>query len=146
MDYAQKNTHLKKGFTLVEILIAAALVMILGAIATYSYRGVVARNSKSSTQASLKSIKFAIEQYHDDIGEYPQSLLDLVRKPSDEKAAANWNQYIESKNKQAPRDAWNLPFVYNVTEGAENPFELYSYGSKKGKSTPKAEWIDAWNL
>ena len=146
MDYAQKKSHMQKGFTLIEILIAAALVMILGGIATASYRGIVESNSKSSTQASLKSIKFAIETYHDEIGEYPQSLQDLVRRPSDEKAAANWRPFIESKNNQAPRDAWKNAYVYNVTEGAENPFELYSYGSKKGKSTPKTGWLDAWNL
>ncbi len=143
MMYEQKNT-MQKGFTLIEILIAAALVTILGGIVTYSMQGILEKNRKNSTRASMKTIKGVIEEYHNELGEYPQSLLDLVRKPSDEKIAANWNQYLGGK--QAPRDSWNNAYVYTVTEGAENPYEFYSYGSKKGKSTPKSEWIDAWNL
>lgn len=141
MMYEQKNT-MQKGFTLIEILIAAALVMILGGIVTYSTQGILEKNRKNTSRTSLKTVKGAIETYHDETGEYPQALQDLVTRPSDEKVAANWSKFFD----KVPRDGWNNPFVYQVTEGAENPFELYSYGSKKGKNTPKSEWIDAWKL
>lgn len=142
MNYAQKSTHMQKGFTLIEILIAAALVMILGGIVTYSMQGILEKNRKNATRTSLKTVKNAIETYHDELGEYPQTLQDLVQRPSDEKVAANWTKFFD----KVPKDGWGKDFVYQVTEGGENPFELYSFGSKKGKSTPKSEWIDAWKL
>jgi len=139
ISYNQKHTQ--NGFTLIEILIAAALVIILGGIVTYSMQGILESNRRSSTRASLKTIRAQIEQYSDDVGEYPRTLVDLAKKPTDEKIAEKWNgPYID----KVPKDGWNKPFVYNVTEGSENPFELYSYGGKKGKSMPKSAWIDAW--
>jgi general secretion pathway protein G len=143
MNYTHKK-NMQDGFTLVEILIAVALMLVLGAVVTYSYRGVINKNKRGATITSMKNIRAAIDNYKDDIGEYPSSLRDLVAKPTDEKAAELWHEaYLDSKNNEAPKDAWKNPFVYNVTEGAEHPYELYSYG-KNGKGAPKSEWIDAW--
>lgn len=136
MSYKERN--MQEGFTLVEILIASALVMILGALATYSYRGILESNKKRSTIASMKTIRSALEQYQENEGDYPQSLNDLVNKPADEQAGANWDGPYMDK---VPKDGWKQPFVYNLTEGGAHSYELYS---KKSKGTPKAEWIDAW--
>lgn len=139
------KSNLQKGFTLVEILIAVALVAAMTGIITYGTRKYLESNKKTAAVASLKVIKAAVEQYNDDVGEYPQSLNDLIIKPSNEKAAASWEgPYITAKNNKVPQDPWKKQFVYNLTEGAEHPYELYSYGSSKGKSTPKSEWVDAW--
>ena len=70
-----------------------------------------------------------------------QLLRDLGKKPSDEKTDALERPYIESK--EEPKDGFGNKFHYAVTPGAENPYELYSYGPK-GKGAPKKEWIDAW--
>lgn len=145
MDYIEKPVHMQKGFTLVEILIAAALVMVLGGIITYSTRGILDRSKKNATIASMRGIKDMIDHYYEDVGEYPATLRDLVKKPADEKFAANWDgPYIKTKNNEEPKDGWKNPFVYNVTEGGgDHPYELYSRG-KNGKAAPKSEWIDAW--
>jgi hypothetical protein len=42
---------------------------------------------------------------------------------------------------KVPKDGWKQPFIYNLTEGGEHPYELLSKG-KKG--TPRAEWLDVW--
>jgi general secretion pathway protein G len=145
MIYIEKQKHAQDGFTLVEILIAAALVMILGGIVTYSVQGILESNRKKSTALSLKFIRDRIEAYNDDTGEYPRNLVDLIKKPADEKIAESWDgPYITAKKGEVPKDGWNKPFHYEPTEGGEHPFELYSYGSKRGKGTPKSEWIDAW--
>lgn len=142
-----KSMSLQKGFTLVEILIAVALVAIMGGIVTYGAQRYIEGNKKSAAASSLKVMREIIEQYNDDVGEYPQSLSDLVVKPSDEKAAAGWNgPYITAKNNRVPEDPWKKPYVYNLTEGGEHPYELYSYGSKQGKNAPKSGWIDAWKI
>jgi len=135
------SKHSKDGFTLIEILIAVALVLILGGIATFSYRGLVEKNARRGTIVTLKAIKGFIEQYQEDMDEYPESLRDLVKKPASEKAAENWHGPYTDKE---PRDGWKHTFYYAPTsEGGEHPYALYSYGPK-GKGAPKTEWIDAW--
>jgi general secretion pathway protein G len=134
------SKHSKDGFTLIEILIAVALVLILGGIATFSYRGIVAASARKATLTTLKTIRSVIEQYEGDIGELPESLRDLVKKPSNEKAAENWQgPYLEKEAK----DGWKHAFYYSPTAEGDHPYALYSYGPK-GKGAPKTEWIDAW--
>ncbi len=137
--------NLQKGFTLVEILIAVALVAAMTGIITYGTQKYLESNRKHAAVASLKTIKAAVEDYNDNVGEYPRTLTDLIIRPTEEKAAAGWEgPYITAKNNKVPNDPWDKPFVYNVTEGGERPYELYSYGSKKGKNAPKSGWVDAW--
>lgn len=142
MNYAHK--HAQEGFTLIEILIAFALVMVLGGVVYVSTRGVVERNRKTATLESMRVIRNALEQYRDDVGEYPASLRDLTKAPTDEKLAESWQgPYVESKKGEL-KDGWGVSFAYNPTPGAEHEYELISYGSKQGKSAPKTGWIDAW--
>ncbi len=141
MNYAQR--HAQEGFTLIEILIAFALVMIMGGVVFVSYRGIVAKNAAKATVESLRVIRNALEQYREDVGEYPASLRDLLKKPADEKASEQWaGPYIETK-KGDIKDGFNHPFHYAVTPGGEHPYELYSYGPND-KGSPKSEWIDVW--
>lgn len=142
MNYVQKQVQ--EGFTLVEILIAFALVLIMGGVVFVSYRGIVAKNAATATIESMRVIRNALEQFRDDTGEYPSSLRDLLKKPTDEKIAEQWQgPYIETKKGEL-KDGWGVPFHYAATPGGENEYELYSYGNKKGKSGPKEARLDAW--
>lgn len=138
------NTHSKSGFTLIEILIAVAIVAIMAGGAFYAFNTYRKRAAITSTKASLKILKTALEQYDLDTGEYPDSLRDLITAPANEKVKERWvGPYIEGKN--VPRDGFGKDFHYEKTEGAEHPFELYSYGPR-GKGGPKNEWLDVWKI
>jgi hypothetical protein len=50
------------------------------------------------------------------------------------------------EGKKVPTDGWDKPLQYHPTPEGENPFELYSYGSSKGKAMPKEKWLDVWKL
>jgi general secretion pathway protein G len=135
--------HVKNGFTLVEMLIVLAIMGIVMAVATPAYFTYKRGAQKRATAANLRTIKQALETYRDDVGDYPASLRDLVKKPTDEKAE-NWDGPYTS-GKDEPKDGFGFKFHYAVTPGAENPYELYSYG-RKGKGSPKEEWVDVWKL
>ena len=141
MNYA--NKHAQEGFTLIEILIAFALVMILGGVVYVSTKGIVERNRRTATLESMRVIRNALEQFREDFDQYPSSLRDLIKKPADEKIAEEWNPYIETKKGEL-KDGWGQPFHYAPTPGGEHEYELYSYGSKQGKSAPKSGWLDVW--
>ncbi|HZW61492.1 MAG TPA: type II secretion system major pseudopilin GspG [Candidatus Babeliales bacterium] len=138
------NRTVRAGFTLVEILIALAIIAIIGAIGIPSYLSYTKKANKQQTEANIRVLSAAIESYQTDIGQLPETLEDLVRKPFNEELAKNWpGNYL--KGKTVPKDAWKHPFHYAVTPGQEHPYELYSYGPN-GKSAPQSEWISVWNL
>ena len=133
--------NIQKGFTLVEMLIVLAIMGIVIAVATPAYLTYKRGAQKRATLANIRNIKLALEQYREDVSDYPASLRDLVKKPTDEKSEGWDGPYLSSKDE--PKDGFGNKFHYAVTPGAENPYELYSYG-RKGKGAPKDEWIDAW--
>jgi general secretion pathway protein G len=132
------RTHTRSGFTLIEILIAVAIVAIMSAGAFYVFSTYRARAALTATKSNLRALATALEQYELDIGEYPTTLKDLSTRPSNESAAEKWpGAYLKS----VPKDGWNKEFHYTPTPDGEHPYELYSGGAKKGG--PK---IDAWKL
>ncbi len=129
----------RQGFTLVEILIAIAIIAIAGAIVAPQYFAYRRRAAKKATVASLRFLQTAIQQYEEDVREYPKKLGNLITKP---KGATGWDGAY-TRSKLLPRDGYGTPFKYKLTKGGKNPYELHSYGPKK-QGAPKDEWISAW--
>lgn len=134
----------QSGFSLIEILIAVAILAIVaGTVGPYLF-GQLQKSRISTAKASLRSIQSQLDLFNADCGAYPESLKDLVRRPVNEELAKNWVvPYIKDEKKL--NDPWGNRYQYQLTPDQENPYELYSYGPK-GKSTPKAERISVWNL
>lgn len=130
----------RSGFSLIELLVVIAIMGILGAVIVPAYTAYRRRAARQATVSSMRVITFALEQYKEDMGEYPASLKDLIKAPAEN--ADQWQgPYVKSKD--TPKDGFGNPFGYSVTQGGERPYELYSYGAG-GKGAPKNEWIDAW--
>lgn len=146
MNYVHQKTsrNLQQGFTLIEILVALAIVVLIGAIAGPMAWNAYKKSQVKTAKLSLKNINSAIQQFHMDIHQYPETLQDLVRKPLNEELAKEWHSaYLQGKN--VPVDPWGNAFQYRKTDGEEHPYELYSYG-QNGKGAPQADWITVWNV
>ncbi len=143
MTYTQK--HNRDGFTLIEILIAMAIIAILTAIVAPNLMRFVRKGGKTAATATLKTFKMSIREFKSDTGQYPRSLKDLIKRPTyDEAITKKWDgPYIEQTSIQ--NDPWKNRYQYKVTPGQKHPYELYSYGSDDGRSTPKDQWISAWD-
>lgn len=63
--------NLKRGFTLLELLIVIALIGILVSIAAASYAQAQKKSRDSRRMADMKSIQSAFEQYYADHTAYP---------------------------------------------------------------------------
>ena len=137
------NKNAQAGFTLMEILIAIAIVGLLTTVGL-SLFNYLASSKKKVAVMSLKTLDGALLQYYTQIGQFPEQLKDLVQKPSDEAAARAWETPFV-KGKQALIDPWNRKYEYKLTPGTEHPYDLYSYGPN-GKGAPKTEWISVWDL
>ncbi len=139
MVYTDKQmrrlSHAQKGFTLIEIMIAAAIVTgIMAAVAglIYYYQGEI---KKSQARTVMQTIKVAIMRYQNDTNKYPETLRHLVKSES---VKGYQGPYLPEG--QVPLDPWGNKFQYRVTPGQPKPYELFSYG-QNGRSTPKDQWI-----
>ena len=67
-----KNMQLKKGFTLIELMIVAAIVAILAAIAYPSYTQYVMRSKRADAAGDLLELSQFLERYYTENGRYDE--------------------------------------------------------------------------
>jgi general secretion pathway protein G len=133
----------KSGFSLIELVIAITIMAIFAGIAIPSYLGITRKAKKDSTVSILKTLDTAVSSFHGDTGSYPNSISELVHKPSDEKIGKRWEgPYID---KEITSDGYKTDLVYRVTKGGKHPYELYSWGPN-GEGSPEEEWINVWDI
>lgn len=76
---AIRNRAGENGFTLIELIIVMAIIMILAAVAVPSYRAAVREAREAVLKEDLHTMRVAIDSYTADKQKAPQSLDDLVQ-------------------------------------------------------------------
>ena len=66
------------GFTLIELIIVTALVVVLASVALVQYQNSVIRAREAVLKEDLFRLRDAIDQYYADKNKWPQTLQDLV--------------------------------------------------------------------
>lgn len=66
------------GWTLIELMVVIALIMILSTMALVQYRNSVTYAKEATLKSQLFIMRDAIDQYYADKGKYPDSLQTLV--------------------------------------------------------------------
>lgn len=61
----------KRGFTIIELLVAIAIIGILATIMVISYTSIQQRARDSTRDSDITQLKVAIEKYHADNSQYP---------------------------------------------------------------------------
>ncbi|MFH2137152.1 MAG: type II secretion system protein GspG [Candidatus Omnitrophota bacterium] len=119
------RTKIKKGFSLVELLVVIAVLAVL--IGLLAGGGSTARKKGKiySTKAMIASLETALAMYHSDYGQYPVSgNQNLVNRLADE---ATYGQ-----GGTAPEADWKGPYISFKNEDLNG-------------SIPAAKVIDAWD-
>ena len=117
------------GFTLIEIMV---VVVILGILAALVVPQIMSRPDQAKVTVAkndIKAISAALDMYKLDNYSYPstqQGLEALVRKPSGNPTARNWNP--DGYLKRLPVDPWGNPYQY-LAPGSKGAFDLYSLGA-----------------
>jgi general secretion pathway protein G len=73
-----KPDSLRRGFTLIELMIVMAIIIALATIASVHYRNAVLRSREAVLKTDLRVMNNAIQDYTRDKEAAPQSLDDLV--------------------------------------------------------------------
>ena len=68
----------QRGFTLIELMIVMAIILVLATIASVHYRNAVLRSREAVLKSDLRVMNNAIQDYTRDKEAAPQSLDDLV--------------------------------------------------------------------
>ena len=85
--------HAHQGFSLIEIMVVILIIGIIVGIIALSVGGGREAGKKAKAEGELRVLKNAIENYDLELGDYPETLNDLVRPPSNEKLAGKWQPW-----------------------------------------------------
>ena len=70
----------RRGFTLIEMMIVMAIIVILIAVAVPFYQKAITRAKETVLHSNLSAMRSAIDEYGFDKQKAPQSLQDLVKE------------------------------------------------------------------
>ena len=118
------------GFTLVELMLAVAIVGVLTAIAVPSYSKYVDRGRVAQAQGDIVSMEVAIAQYLADNGSLPAALNNL-RNVNLVDPWGNPYQYLDLTQKGARGKARKDKSLVPIN----SDYDLYSMG-KDGQTVP----------
>jgi general secretion pathway protein G len=114
-----RKTH---GFTLLELLLVLAILVVVGGIAVVNFGGAQTEASINATKAQLNNVKQGIEMYKIRLNGIPESLDALRDGPSDAAKKVKW---VDCIMKEIPTDAWGNALVYTANG---NKWEIRSAG------------------
>ena len=89
-----------RGFTLIEMMIVMAIIVILIAIAVPFYQKAIVRAKESVLHGNLSAMRSAIDEYSYDKQKAPQSLQDLV--------SAGYLHDVPQDPITRTRDSWKI--------------------------------------
>ena len=146
MSAPTSSPRARRGFTLVEILLAIAIVGMLVGLAVSRIDSIFGQSQEQVARLFVgDSMKTALLRYRMDLGDYPTSaegLKALIVAP--EEKVDRWKgPYIEAKGGELPKDPWGETYQYRCpgTHNADS-YDLYSKGRDHAADT--ADDIGNW--
>lgn len=118
----------RSGYSLIEVLIAVAIVALLAALIAPRLFGQLDSSQVTAARTQIRMIETALDSYRLDIGRYPapeEGLAALAAPPPD--LVDRWNgPYLDGG---LPTDPWGADFLYQPNESLARRGIVYSYGN-----------------
>jgi general secretion pathway protein G len=130
------------GWTLLETVIVALLIGLSSMVAVVNMAGSTTScpSRRRLTEAIIRHYEGQVELFRVDHQRYPETLQDLIRRPS----------YVEPDRwpegrycSEVPCDGWGWPLHY-VVPGRKGPFDIFSLGAD-GKEGGEGVNEDLWS-
>jgi len=116
-----------RGFTLMEILLVLAILVVLASMVTLGYSQIQKGANIKAAKTQLNLLESAVNAYSIDVGTLPSSLESLVQLPPDLPRPDKWNGSYLAKT-QLPVDPWNQPYQYEIIDQSTGKFRIWSNG------------------
>jgi general secretion pathway protein G len=124
------------GFTMVELMIVMAIIVILVSLAIPQYQKALIRSKESVLKNNLFTLRQVIDEYTYDKQKAPQSLQDLV--------AAGYLREIPLDPITGSNETWHVVMedvLQSVDQTEPGIFDVKSGSDKTGlDGTPYADW------
>jgi len=122
--HAANHSSIRKnsGFTLLELLLVLAILVVLGGIVLVNFTGAQADANVNATTTQLNSLKQAVQYFQIRMNSMPKSLEELKDGPSDAAKKAKWTAPIIT---EIPKDAWGNEINFTAKG---NGYEIRSGG------------------
>jgi len=119
-----KNRLLNSGFTLMELLVAIAIIAILTSIGFGTYAGVQKKSRDAQRKSDLNQLTRALELFYSDFGRYPESGADgrIDADVSTGEDFLNWGETFDDPS-------GNQIYMGNLPLDSQNPGVYYFYES-----------------
>jgi general secretion pathway protein G len=133
---------MKKGFTMIELMIVVVILGILAAIVVPRFIGREEEARVTAARVQISNFETALDMFRLDNGFYPsteQGLSSLVEEPSSGREPRGWKQYLA----RIPTDPWGNEYVY-ISPGSEGrDYEIISPGpdGEPGTEDDIASWM-----
>lgn len=113
---------MKKGFTLLEVLVAATIVLVLTAVGITSYSSVSKRSRDARRASDVEQIRQALEMYRSDFGYYP------AINPGAFNTVQNLGGLLVPTYMAAiPNDPRSFTYQFQANNSAGLPVRYYGY-------------------
>ena len=125
----------RRAFTLVEVLTVIVIISILAALVTVAVAGAMRAGKRAAIATEISQIAMALEQYKNELGEYPPDLFDveaLVRHVKKRWPRLNWSNMPNPSLAPTP-----LPNDY--------PSDWATMTSSEQNAWMQA-WKEAWSI
>jgi len=128
--------EMRKGFTLIELMIVIVILGLLAAMVVPSLTGKGEEAKRNLVCVQMKSIyDGALDMFKINNSMYPsteEGLEALVKNPDPEKYP-NYSASGYFKDSKLPKDSWGRPFIYINDDGHVELISLGADGKEGGK-------------
>ena len=121
----QSHAPRSSGFTLVEALVIIIVIGVLAALIIPQYFSYIGQAKSGVATGNIANIETAIQTFNLTYSRFPESLDELVRRPSDIDPQ-QWNP--PALKEKDLIDPWGQPYEYRYP-GENGVFDLFSYGA-----------------
>ena len=129
-------TRRRAGFTLIELMIVMAIIVILVSIAVPLYQKSLIRAKESVLKNNLFTLRTVIDEYTYDKQKAPQSLQDLVSE--------GYLRNVPKDPMTDSSDTWQVEMeeaLQSVSQTEPGIFDVHSGSDKMSlEGTPYSEW------
>jgi general secretion pathway protein G len=126
MTRSTRTSRRRRGFTLMEVLLVLAILVILGSLVTMAFQNVLSDSEEKAAKNQANEFTTPINTYWLHMRQYPATLQALMEPPADADATKWKGPYMQ---KAIPKDPWGNDYRI-AAPGQHNPssFDVWSPG------------------
>ncbi len=132
MNHNRVRRETREGFTLIEMLVVLAIIVLLAAMVGPRILGQREKADIQSTKGQIEMFRGPLESFHLQMRRFPttdEGLAALVEAPAEEdEDESNWDGPYLNKS-EVPKDPWGNDYQYQYPPEHGKKFpDIWSYG------------------